>query len=82
MKEAVLFPVLLLAALLLSGCTLFHRADEPSLRVLVEAGEHYALEVGYVSVEPGETASFLIKTDRDWSVTETDYRGEYRLTKT
>ena len=82
MKEAVLFPVLLLAALLLSGCTLFHRADEPGLRVLVEAGEHYALEVGYVSVEPGETASFLIKTDRDWSVTETDYRGEYRLTKT
>ena len=76
MKKAVLFLALLFSALLFSGCALWGKADEPGLRVLVEAGEHYALEVGYVSVEPGEKASFLIRTDRDWSVTETDYRGE------
>lgn len=82
MKKAVLFLALLFSVLLFSGCALWGKADEPGLRVLVEAGEHYALEVGYVSVEPGEKASFLIRTDRDWSVTETDYRGEYRLTQT
>lgn len=82
MKKAVLFLTLLITALLLSGCALFHQTDEPGLRVLVEAGEHYAIEVGYVSVETGETASFLINTDRDWSVTAADYRGEYRLTQT
>ena len=82
MKKAVLFLALLFSALLLSGCALFGKTDDSGLRVLVEAGEHYTIEVGYVSVEPGETASFLIKTDRDWSVTETDYRGEYRLTLT
>ena len=82
MKKAVLFLALLFSALLLSGCAFWGRADEPGLRVLVEVGEHYAIEVGYVSVEPGETASFLIRTDRDWLVTETDYRGEYRLKQT
>ncbi len=31
-EKAVLFPVLLLTALLLSGGALFHRADEPARR--------------------------------------------------
>ena len=81
MKKVILFFALLFAALLLSGCALFEKPSSTCVQVMIETGEHFTAERGAVTVEPGETASFLIQTDQNWSVTAADYRGEYRLTQ-
>ena len=68
------------AAFLLFACA---RKNDSSTAVsaIVLDGEHYSVEVGSVSVEPGETASFLVQTDPGFMVVSTDYRGEYRTTQ-
>lgn len=82
MKKTAVFLALVFTALLLSGCALLNRSPTAGVTVMVEAGEHYDLEVSFATVEPGESASFLIRTERDYSVTAADYRGEYSLTQT
>ena len=77
MKAALKLCLMLCAAFLLFACA--GKKDSPTaLSALVLDGEHYSVEVGSVSVEPGETASFLVQTDPGYMVVSTDYRGEYR----
>ena len=80
MKKTALLTLLALVCLL-SACS-FQKEQTEALTVLVEAGEHYSLEVGVLSVEPGGSASFYIKTEPDYAVTAADYPGPYSLTET
>ena len=80
MKATVRLCVLLLAAFLLFACKK-ERASTTAVTATVMDGEHYAVEVGSVSVEPGESAAFLVQTDPGFMVASTDYRGESRVTQ-
>ena len=80
MKTAIRFCALMLAAFLLSACA-GERVSTTAVTVTVLDGAHYSVEVGSVSVEPGETASFLIQTDPGFSVAGADYRGDCRVTE-
>ncbi len=80
MKTAIRLCALMLAAFLLLACA-GERVSTTALTVTVLDGEHYSVEVGSVSVEPGETASFLIQTDPGFSVAGADYRGDCRVTE-
>lgn len=72
--------MLLLAAFLLLACTP-QNDTAMALSATILDGEHYTVEVGSVSVEPGETAAFLVQTDPGFLVASTDYRGDYRITQ-
>ncbi len=80
MKATVRLCVLLLAAFLLFACKK-ERASTTAVTATVMDGEHYTVEVGSVSVEPGENAAFLVQTDPGFMVASTDYRGESRVTQ-
>ena len=81
MKKAVILLGVLFAALLLVSCAK-ERASTTAVRVSIMEGEHYTVAVGTEIVEPGEDVSFLIRTDRGFTVTGTDYSGEYGVTQT
>ena len=80
MKKYLLFVILACAVLLLSACA--GQRNETAVSVLIEDGEHYTVDVALVSLEPGDYASFYIKTDPDYAVTAADYDGNYTLTRT
>ena len=75
------FLTLLFAACLLLACDSAGTSDTAIYALVVE-GDHYSMEVGQVSLEPGKDASFYIDTEEGYTVTSTDYRGEYTLTQT
>lgn len=80
MKKYLLFALLACALLLLSACA--GPRNETAVNVLIEDGDHYTVDEALVSLEPGDYASFYIKTDPDYAVVSTDYRGKYSLTRT
>lgn len=81
MNKTLLLVLCVFAMLALSGCTVVNTASSARINSVVEAGDHYQIETGIVSVEPGETASLLVYPDQNYTVTATDYRGEYRITR-
>ena len=80
MKKCIVLLTLLFAVCLLAACG--QEGSDTAVTVVVEAGEHYSLEVGAVTLEPGEDAVFYIRTEENYMVTAADYRGEYSLTET
>ena len=80
MKKHLLFGLLACVVLLLSACA--GQRNETAVTVLIEDGEHYTVDMALVSLEPGNYASFYIRTDPDYAVTAADYDGNYTLTRT
>ena len=78
MKRGLLL-LLLAGILLLCACS---HVSTTEITVLVEDGENYTVDVPLVTLEPGGNAYFYIKTEQDYAVTATDYRGAYTLTET
>ena len=78
MKRRILFAALLIAAILSLACAR-DRASDTAITVTLPDGEHYSVEVGSVTAEPGENVTLYIQTESGYSVTATDSRGEYSL---
>lgn len=72
--------MLLIAVLLLTGCSSLRKSVYTAVTVVLEAGEHFTAEQETIAVEPGESVLFQIKTDPNYMVTGTDYGGAYTLT--
>lgn len=80
MKKNIIIAIAFLLCCFLCACAKDNSKEQ--VRVFIESGEHYSIEVCAKSVEQGGEASFYIDTDPGYSVVETDYRGKYTLTET
>ena len=79
MKKSMISIVLVFILVMLSSCA--SRKDTfTGLTVTVMDGEHYETEISSVSVQPGESAAFLIKAEQGYMVTGADYPGDYGIT--
>ena len=80
MKRILCLFLAVLTVFLLSSCAV--QRNDTKVSVLIEDGENYRVEEALISLEPGDYAAFYVKTDPDYAVVATDYRGRYSLTRT
>ena len=80
MKRILCLLLSVITVLLLSSCAA--QRTDTLVSVLIEDGENYRVDEALVSLKPGDYACFYVKTDPDYAVVATDYRGKYSLTRT
>lgn len=78
MKKLLIW--LLLAVLLLCSCG-GHGNPNREIKVCIEEGYGFSVEENGLSIQPGEDAQFVLRTQRGISITGADYAGEYQLSR-
>ena len=80
MKKALCLALVILTVFLLSSCA--GARKDTAVQVLIEDGANYRVDEALLTLEPGENASFYVKTDPDYAVISADYGGNYSLIRT